>query len=505
MTVQTTGSHGTEPGAELTDREARIKSAIERGRAAAVEIGRELEAIRVGRLYRPRGYPSFDAYLRGEWQVRRKALERGQAYRVMQFARVQDVLSPIGDKLPASEAVARELVPLLPAAPRVEGDDRGGTHGWQPPTTDYLVETWRAVAADPRRTTANVVAEHVRAQFAELERQGVWPVPVSIKPTQADVVERIRAAAVTVELGDLYAIGPHRLICGDTTDPLMYERLLGAVRPNLLFSDPPYNQHYIGSGGKHPFDAIANDQLSDTDAFSLIEAALVCARSHLADDAAGYICAPSSEARLLKVFLDVLESLERIWAEDSALLPGPQDWQAQVIFWDKGSMGLGSRRGYRGQHEAILYMRGASEWYGGNGQRDASDVWSIACAPSPHIHPTQKPVELIERAMLNRTPAGAAVLDPFLGSGATVIALHLLTQGGDEERPVFGIELEPKELEHALGWIEHHTGYSRTLLERAPAETDQARSWRELPERVAAWAASPSPRSALDYPPPLGV
>jgi hypothetical protein len=422
-------ARNSEPTKELLERERCLDAALERRRNAGVEAGRELEAIRLERLYESRGYSSFDAYLQREWNTQGRKLDRSTAYRLMDWARVEEALSPIGGELPPSEAVARELAPLLPAAPRIDGDARGGPRGWRPDDAEHLIEVWQATLAEDQPVTAKLARTKVGKKLDELEKLGIRPAPAVAERPRARVIEQIRSAPVTVELGDLYALGPHRLICGDATELRVYQRLLRSVRPGLLFTDPPYNQDYGGGMGEDPFDPIPNDDLSPEEAARLLSSALSAARVHLAEGAAAYVCALSGDGYLLTNFVNVLHHSEGGW--ELLDLPGPRGWgHPKLILWNKMSIGPGRPDGYRGQHEAILHLRGSSEWHGGSEQDDVEDVWNVARLPRPYVHPNAKPPELAQRAMLNSTVHGAAtpVLDPFVGSGSTVIAAHLLAE-----------------------------------------------------------------------------
>ena len=469
-----------------------LEREIDEGLEQFVRVGRALRTIRNERLYEERDCATFEVYVKNVWEHR---LSQRYAVQLIEAARAHEALRAIARKqpklLPQTEGAMRPFTALLPRDPEyAESRERG----WRPDSERHLKKTGRLLLADPRVAqeqkppTAKVVAEHVSAELRALEEAGTKPAPEVADRPRAEVIERIRAAPVTVELGDLYQVGPHRLICGDATEPAVYRRLLGPVRPGLLFTDPPYNQGYGGGRGRDPFNPIPNDDLSPEDAARLLTFAYTVARTHLDDHAAGYVCAPSADSRLLARFLGVLHASEQ--AVEVAGLPGPRGWgDPRLIIWNKLSIGPGPEQGYRHQHEALLHLRGTGEWYGGTLQDDVEDVWPIARPPKPYIHPNEKPCELAQRAMLNSTPhgEGVSVLDPFLGSGSTVIAAHLLARKhGWEESPVYGIELEPEIMEVALRWIEHHTGYERELLERAPVEDDEEGAWREA---LGAWDA----------------
>jgi len=204
--------------------------------------------------------------------------------------------------------------------------------------------------------------------------------------------------AITVSRrGDLWCLGPHRLLCGDATDPDCIATLMGGATARMVFTDPPYNVNYEGANGQR----IANDNLGcDFEAF-LTQA---CANLLNATSGAIYICMSSSE----------LHTLYRAFTEAGG------HWSTFII-WAKDRFTLG-RSDYQRQYEPILYgwkQGGGHYWCG---DRDQGDVWFVDKAFANDLHPTMKPVELIERAIRNSSQGGELVLDPFGGSGSTLIA-----------------------------------------------------------------------------------
>jgi len=239
-------------------------------------------------------------------------------------------------------------------------------------------------------------------------------------------------------LGDVWVMGDHRLICGDCTQPDVVAKLLGQVKPCLLVTDPPYGINLdsewrdragLNSCGPaeasymkrrtegHTNTSISSDTRADwSEAFALVPSLQI-----------GYVWHASLYTR------EVLDGLLRI----GFLYP-------QQIIWNKGRTVL-TRTHYWYQHEPAWYVRKKNApWFGKAG--DNSTVWD---SPSPKFimggskeekcdHPTQKPVELMRRPILNHTKRGGAVYDPFLGSGTTLIAAELTG------RSCFGIELDSK-------------------------------------------------------------
>ncbi|WKB50875.1 DNA modification methylase [Eleftheria terrae] len=204
--------------------------------------------------------------------------------------------------------------------------------------------------------------------------------------------------------GDVWLMGKHRLVCGDATTAEAYQLLLGDGQVDMVFADPPYNVAYTESamhrkrGAARP---ILNDALGAGFQQFLADAlALMVPRCR----GAMYIAMSSSE----------LDALQAAFREAGG------HWSTFII-WAKNRFSLGSAD-YQRQFEPILYgwPRGAKRHWCGD--RDQSDVWQIDRRAKNDLHPTMKPVELVERAIRNSSRPGDVVLDPFAGSGTTLIA-----------------------------------------------------------------------------------
>jgi DNA modification methylase len=237
--------------------------------------------------------------------------------------------------------------------------------------------------------------------------------------TDEDAVPEICETVIS-RPGDVWVLGGHRLVCGDATQTVSYEQLLAGQRVQMIWSDLPYNVNYANSAkdklrGKHR--PILNDNLGDGfydfvfDALSLMLP--VC-------DGAVYIAMSSSE-------LDTLQA---------AFRAAGGKWSTFII-WAKHTFTLG-RADYQRQYEPILYG-----WPEGSrrhwcGDRDQGDVWNIKKPARNDLHPTMKPVELMERSIRNSSRPGDVVLDCFGGSGSTLIAAE---KAG---RRCFMMELDPK-------------------------------------------------------------
>lgn len=243
------------------------------------------------------------------------------------------------------------------------------------------------------------------------------------------------APAIT-KPGNLWILGDHRLLCGDSTKMNSVQAVLKGVRPCLVVTDPPYGVDYVGKTK----DAltIKNDGSEGllallTDTFTHL--------SHVLDDgAAVYVCHPAG--KLSAVFAAVFASTFRLH---------------ETLVWVKDSMVLG-HSDYHYRHEPILFGykagggrrgRGGEGWYGDNAQ---TSVLEVPRPKASEQHPTMKPVELLEIMIRNSSPVGGDVLDPFLGSGSTLLACE---KAG---RRCFGLELDPKYCDVIVKRWEDFTG-----------------------------------------------
>jgi DNA modification methylase len=250
--------------------------------------------------------------------------------------------------------------------------------------------------------------------------------------------------------GDVWLLGGHRLLCGDSTVAESYDRVLDGEPVDMVFTDPPYNVNYANSAkdkmrGKDR--AILNDNLGDG-FYDFLLAALTPTIAHCRG--AIYVAMSSSE-------LDVLQT---------AFRAAGGKWSTFII-WAKNTFTLG-RADYQRQYEPILYgwPEGAQRHWCGD--RDQGDVWNIRKPQKNDLHPTMKPVELVERAIRNSSRPGNAVLDPFGGSGTTLIAAE---KSGRLARL---IELDPKYVDVIVRRWQDWTGKQATRESDGALFDDQA-------------------------------
>jgi DNA modification methylase len=239
--------------------------------------------------------------------------------------------------------------------------------------------------------------------------------------------------------GDLWLLGEHRLLCGDSTDGGAIERLLAGERAAMAFTDPPYNVNYGNHSGQRRGNRrrrIANDALSPAEWDQFCKRWIAGLLQHV--DGALYVCMSSKE----------LPTVTRLLAEAGG------HW-SDTIIWAKDRFTLG-RADYERQYEPIWYgwREGAHHYWCGD--RNQGDVWEIARPGDSPLHPTMKPLELVERALENSSRPGDTVLDLFLGSGTTLIAAERTG------RRCQAVELDPRYVDVAVARWEAFTGERAT-------------------------------------------
>ena len=251
-----------------------------------------------------------------------------------------------------------------------------------------------------------------------------------------------------VKHGELWQLGNHRLLCGNSTDDNDVLKLLNGCSVDLVFTDPPYGMSYGGgrAAGSTKKGArvkahgmIINDDLRGDALFDLVKDALSLSKKYSKKGSSSYIC---FNYKNYSVF-------EKAVTEAGYSINN-------CIVWDKKSIGLGMAH-YRPQHEFIFYCKG-DQWMGNKSQ---SDIWQMSRGnTSGYTHPTQKPVELIEKAILNSSKSDDIVLDLFGGSGSTLIACE------KTKRKAYLMDLDPKYCDVIINRWEDYTGQTAYLLER---------------------------------------
>lgn len=215
--------------------------------------------------------------------------------------------------------------------------------------------------------------------------------------------------------GDIWTLGRHRLICGDSTKAETYDLLMGSTKANLVITDPPYNVNYEGSAGK-----IKNDNMADEAFYNFLLDAYTQMHSAMADDASIYVFHADTEGL----------NFRRAFADAGFYLSG-------CCIWKKQSLVLG-RSPYQWQHEPCLYgwkKNGKHQWYTG---RKETTIWEFDKPKKNGDHPTMKPIPLLAYPIMNSSMSNSVVLDPFGGSGSTLIACE------QTDRICYTVELDEK-------------------------------------------------------------
>lgn len=258
-------------------------------------------------------------------------------------------------------------------------------------------------------------ADEIGALFPEEAKEGL---------TDDDAVPEVPEQPVTVE-GDVWLLGRHRLMCGDSTSIDAVERLMDGRKADLVFTDPPYGYKYE-SNHQNKHSMLLNDDVM----LDFMPAAFAV----MFENSAAYIC--GSFQSISKWIDYVSEHLS----------------YKNLIVWKKNNWSMGDLKGsFAGQHELIIFAhKGRVDLIG---KRDP-DVWSFDRVP-PEIHPTQKPVEMIEYA-LSKVKSGC-VLDLFGGSGSTLIACE------KTNRDCRMMELDPKYCDVIIKRWQDFTGQQATL------------------------------------------
>lgn len=219
-----------------------------------------------------------------------------------------------------------------------------------------------------------------------------------VKDDNFDVDKELKKPTMT-KPGDLWQLGEHRLLCGDSTKEESYDLLMAGKQANLVITDPPYNVNYQGSAGK-----IKNDNMKDDAFYQFLLAAFTNMEKSMADDASIYVFHADTEGL----------NFRKAFSDAGFYLSG-------TCIWVKQSLVLG-RSPYQWRHEPILFgwkKKGKHCWYAG---RKESTIWEFDKPKKNKDHPTMKPIPLLAYPIMNSSMTNSIVLDPFGGSGSTLIA-----------------------------------------------------------------------------------
>jgi len=229
-----------------------------------------------------------------------------------------------------------------------------------------------------------------------------------------DVDEELQNPPITMQ-GDIWLLGRHRLVCGDSTKKETFDKLMEDKKANLVVTDPPYNVDYEGSAGK-----IKNDNMNNDTFYQFLLDAFKNTEDALAKDGSIYVFHADTEGL----------NFRRAFEEAGFYLSG-------TCIWKKQSLVLG-RSPYQWKHEPILFgwkKKGRHRWYS---DRKQSTIWEFDKPKRNADHPTMKPIALIAYPIMNSSLTNSIVLDPFGGSGSTLIASE------QTDRICYMIELDEK-------------------------------------------------------------
>jgi DNA modification methylase len=229
-----------------------------------------------------------------------------------------------------------------------------------------------------------------------------------------DVDEELQKPPVS-KSGDVWLLGNHRLICGDSTKEETYTVLMDGKKANLVVTDPPYNVNYEGGAGK-----IQNDNMADDKFYQFLFDAFTNTEKSMADDASIYVFHSDTEGL----------NFRKAFSDAGFYLSG-------TCIWKKQSLVMG-RSPYQWQHEPILFgwkKKGKHQWYS---DRKQTTIWEFDKPKKNGDHPTMKPIPLIAYPIKNSSMSNCIILDPFGGSGSTLIACEQLG------RICYTIELDEK-------------------------------------------------------------
>lgn len=262
--------------------------------------------------------------------------------------------------------------------------------------------------------TANFNTDFTGFEAPEIEQLFSKVHNKEIKEDSFDVEAELKKPTIA-RLGDVWMLDRHRVICGDSTLPETYKSLMDGKQANLVLTDPPYNVDVEETAGK-----IKNDNMSAEDFYNFLFAMFVNVEQNMEGDASIYVFHADTQGLYFrKAFMDAGFHL------------------SGCCIWKKHKLVLGHSP-YQWQHEPCLYgwkKGGRHQWYS---DRKQTTIWEYDRPHTSKDHPTMKPVALMAYPIQNSCMSNCIVLDPFLGSGSTLIACE------ETNRICYGIELDEK-------------------------------------------------------------
>ena len=275
--------------------------------------------------------------------------------------------------------------------------------GWDEELLRVEIEALQGMDFDPLLTG-----------FDEKELAALFDDGAEAKDDDFDVDEELEKPVFS-KTGDVWTLGRHRLVCGDSTKTETYETLMQGKKANLVVTDPPYNVNYEGSAGK-----IKNDNMAAEKFYQFLLDAFTNMEKVMAEDASIYVFHADTEGL----------NFRRAFTDAGFYLSG-------CCIWKKPSLVLG-RSPYQWQHEPVLYgwkKNGKHQWYS---DRKQTTIWEFEKPRKNADHPTMKPIPLLAYPITNSSMSNTLILDPFGGSGSTLIACE------QTDRSCCTIELDEK-------------------------------------------------------------
>ena len=275
--------------------------------------------------------------------------------------------------------------------------------GWDEELLRVEIEALQGMDFDPLLTG-----------FDEAELADLFGEENEAKEDDFDVEAELEKPTVT-QSGDVWTLGRHRLICGDSTQAETFDILMQGKKANLVVTDPPYNVNYEGTAGK-----IKNDNMASEKFYQFLLDAFTNIARVMADDASIYVFHADTEGL----------NFRKAFSDAGFYLSG-------CCIWKKPSLVLG-RSPYQWQHEPCLYgwkKNGKHQWYS---DRKQTTIWEFDKTKKNTDHPTMKPIPLLAYPICNSSMSNTLILDPFGGSGSTLIACEQI------DRSCYTAELDEK-------------------------------------------------------------
>ena len=275
--------------------------------------------------------------------------------------------------------------------------------GWDEELLRVEIEALQGMDFDPLLTG-----------FDEAELADLFGEETEAKEDDFDVDAELEKPTVT-QSGDVWTLGRHRLICGDSTQPETFDIVMQGKKANLVVTDPPYNVNYEGTAGK-----IKNDNMASEKFYQFLLDAFTNIARVMADDASIYVFHADTEGL----------NFRKAFSDAGFYLSG-------CCIWKKPSLVLG-RSPYQWQHEPCLYgwkKNGKHQWYS---DRKQTTIWEFDKTKKNTDHPTMKPIPLLAYPICNSSKSNTLILDPFGGSGSTLIACE------QTDRSCYTAELDEK-------------------------------------------------------------